>query len=74
MRTIAEKLAGTAAVIQVNTQENPALALRFGVQPVDGVLPGSELRGPEEYRSQGRLFSDAEDTAVPVRAYFQPPY
>ena len=31
MRTIAERLAGEAAVVQVDTQANPALAARFGV-------------------------------------------
>lgn len=31
MRTAAEKLAGSAAVVQVNTEENPGLASRFGV-------------------------------------------
>ena len=34
MRTVAEKLAGKAAVVQINTQENPALASRFGVRGI----------------------------------------
>ncbi len=34
MRTVAEKLAGQAAVVQVNTEENPALAGRFGVRGI----------------------------------------
>lgn len=34
MRTVAEKLAGEAAVVQVNTEENPALAGRFGVRGI----------------------------------------
>ena len=34
MRTIAERLAGRAAVVQVNTQENPGLAARFGVRGI----------------------------------------
>ena len=34
MRTAAEKLAGTAVDVQVNTQENPALASRFGVRGI----------------------------------------
>ena len=35
---MAELLAGNAAVIQVNTQENPALAGRFGVRGIPVVL------------------------------------
>ena len=31
---MAELLAGTAAVVQVNTQENPTLAGRFGVSGI----------------------------------------
>jgi len=38
VRTVAEKLAGTAAVVQVNTQENPALASRFGVRGIPVVM------------------------------------
>jgi thioredoxin 2 len=34
VRTAAEKLAGRAAVVQINTQENPALASRFGVRGI----------------------------------------
>ncbi len=34
MRTVAEKLAGKAAVIQINTDENPSLAGRFGVKGI----------------------------------------
>ena len=34
MRTVAEKLAGKAAVVQVNTQDSPALASRFGVSSI----------------------------------------
>jgi len=45
VRTIAEKLAGTAAVAQVNTQEEPALAARFGVRgiPVTMLLRGGRV-------------------------------
>jgi len=44
VRTVAEKLAGQAAVVQVNTQENPALAGRFGVRgiPVLMLLRGGK--------------------------------
>jgi thioredoxin 2 len=42
VRTIAEKLAGMAAVVQVNTQDNPALAARFGVR---GILMTMLLQG-----------------------------
>lgn len=38
MRTVAEKLAGTVAVVQVNTQENPALASRFGVSGIPVIM------------------------------------
>jgi len=38
VRIAAEKLAGTAAVVQVNTQENPALASRFGVRGIPVIM------------------------------------
>jgi thioredoxin 2 len=38
VRTIAEKLAGKTAVVQINTQENPALASRFGVQGIPVIM------------------------------------
>ncbi len=38
MRTAAEKLAGKAAVVQINTQENPALASRFEVRGIPVVM------------------------------------
>jgi len=38
VRSAAEKLAGTAAVVQVNTQENPALASRFGVSGIPVIM------------------------------------
>jgi thioredoxin-like negative regulator of GroEL len=38
VRTIAEKLAGTAAVVQINTQENPALSSRFGVRGIPVIM------------------------------------
>jgi len=31
---VAEKLAGEAVVVQINTQENPSLAGRFGVSGI----------------------------------------
>jgi len=34
VRTVAEKLAGRAAVVQINTQDNPALASRFNVRGI----------------------------------------
>lgn len=34
VRNVAELLAGKAAVVQVNTEENPALAGRFGVRGI----------------------------------------
>jgi thioredoxin 2 len=38
VRTIAERLAGEAAVVQVDTQANPALATRFGVRGIPVVM------------------------------------
>jgi thioredoxin 2 len=38
VRTVAERLAGRAAVVQVNTQENPGLASRFGVRGIPVVM------------------------------------
>jgi thioredoxin 2 len=34
VRKVAELLAGDAAVVQINTQENPSLAQRFGVSSI----------------------------------------
>lgn len=34
MRKVAESLAGCAAVVQINTQENPNLGARFGVRGI----------------------------------------
>jgi thioredoxin 2 len=38
VRRVAEILAGTAAVVQINTQENPGLAGRFGVRGIPVLL------------------------------------
>jgi thioredoxin-like negative regulator of GroEL len=38
VRKVAELLAGKAAVVQVNTQENPQLAGRFGVRGIPVVI------------------------------------
>jgi len=38
VRTIAERLAGEAAVVQVDTQANPALAARLGVRGIPVVM------------------------------------
>jgi thioredoxin 2 len=45
VRTAAEKLAGQAAIVQINTQENPGLATRFGVRgiPVIMLLKGGRV-------------------------------
>jgi thioredoxin 2 len=37
VRTVAEALAGSAAVVQVNTQDNPRLAAEFGVRGIPSV-------------------------------------
>jgi len=34
VRTVAERVAGKAAVVQVNTSDNPALAARFAVRSI----------------------------------------
>lgn len=38
VRTVAEKLAGQAAVLQINTQENPNLAARFGIRGIPAIV------------------------------------
>jgi len=38
VRNIAEKLAGQAAVVQINTQDNPVLASRFGIRGIPALL------------------------------------
>jgi thioredoxin 2 len=38
VRTVAEKLAGTAAVVQVNTQENQLLPVRFAVRGIPVIV------------------------------------
>jgi len=38
VRTVAEKLAGQAAVVQINTQENQVLASRFKVKGIPVTL------------------------------------
>jgi thioredoxin 2 len=45
VRTVAERVAGRAAVVQVNTQDNQALATRFGVRgiPVIKLLRGGRV-------------------------------
>lgn len=35
---MAEKLAGAAAVVQINTQVNPTLPARFGVQGIPVIM------------------------------------
>jgi thioredoxin-like negative regulator of GroEL len=38
VRVIAEKLAGQAAVVQVNIQENPMLASRYNIRGVPVII------------------------------------
>ena len=38
MRTVAERLAGRAAVVQVNSEENQSLAARFKVRSIPVIL------------------------------------
>jgi thioredoxin 2 len=63
VRTVAERVAGKAAVVQVNTQDNPALAARFGVC---GIPVIKLLRS-------GRVFAElaGAQPAEAVLAWFQ---
>jgi len=38
VRTLAEKLAGQTAVLQINTQDNPTLAARFGIRGIPAIV------------------------------------
>jgi thioredoxin 2 len=38
VRSIAEKLAGQAAVVQINTQDSPNLAARFGIRGIPSIV------------------------------------
>jgi len=38
VREIAGELAGKAAVVQVNTEENPILSSRFGIRSIPALL------------------------------------
>ncbi len=38
VQQVAEELAGQGAVVQVNTEENPQLAGRFGIRSIPAVL------------------------------------
>jgi thioredoxin 2 len=38
VRNVAERLAGKAAVVQINTQENPVLASRFGIRGIPIII------------------------------------
>jgi thioredoxin 2 len=38
VRNVAERLAGQAAVLQINTQENPNLAARFGIRGIPAIV------------------------------------
>jgi len=38
VRTVAERLAGKAVVVQINTQENQALAGRFNVRGIPVIM------------------------------------
>jgi len=54
VRTLAERLAGQAAILQINTQDSPNLAARFGIRGIPAIvllkqgrvidqLPGAQL-------------------------------
>ena len=38
VRTVAERLAGQAAVVQINTQDNPTLAARFSIRGIPAMV------------------------------------
>ena len=38
VRTLAEKLAGQAALVQINTQDSPNLAARFGIRGIPALV------------------------------------
>ena len=38
VQTLAEKLAGQAAVLQINTQDSPTLAARFGIRGIPAIV------------------------------------
>jgi thioredoxin-like negative regulator of GroEL len=38
VRSVAERLAGQAAVVQINTQDSPALAARFGIRGIPAIV------------------------------------
>jgi thioredoxin 2 len=38
VRTVAERIAGEAAVVQVNSEDNPSLSARFGVRGIPLLL------------------------------------
>jgi thioredoxin 2 len=38
VRKVAEKLAGQAAVVQINTQDCPSLAARFGIRGIPAIV------------------------------------
>jgi len=38
VRTLAEKVAGQAAVLQINTQDSPNLAARFGIRGIPVIV------------------------------------
>jgi len=38
VRTLAEKVAGQAAVLLINTQESPNLAARFGIRGIPAIV------------------------------------
>jgi len=38
VRIVAERLAGQVAVLQINTQDNPALASRFGIRGIPALV------------------------------------
>jgi len=38
VRTVAERLAGQAVVLQINTQDSPTLAARFGIRGIPAIV------------------------------------
>jgi thioredoxin 2 len=38
VQTVAERLAGQAAVLQINTQDSPSLAARFSIRGIPAIV------------------------------------
>lgn len=68
VRTVAEKLAGKAAVAQINTEENQAIASRFGVRGIPVIIllrngkEVSQLAGKNSVEAVLTWFKNAQNS------------